>query len=75
MEYITTLLIVNCVVSTSTFIINFYGSVISKFYVLKSKCCGQTLLEVEMTEKIDKIVDRAIKKSIDIQGKFFPPPN
>ena len=65
MDFNTTLLIINCVISGSTFIINFYGSVISKFYILKSKCCGQTLIEVEMTEKIDKIVDRAIRKSID----------
>ena len=65
MDFNTTLLVVNCVISGLTFIINFYGSVISKFYILKSKCCGQTLIEVEMTEKIDKIVDRAIRKSID----------
>jgi hypothetical protein len=47
-------------------VINFYGSVISKFYVLKSKCCGTTVMEVQMTEKINDIVDRAIKRSLDM---------
>jgi hypothetical protein len=65
MEYYTALLITNCVISGCTFVINFYGSVISKFYILKSKCCGQTLIEIEMTEKIEEIVDKAMRKSIE----------
>lgn len=61
------LIIINLILTALSLCINAYETIISKFYICKSKCCDTSLIEIDVSNVTGNQQVIVIRKSSELQ--------